>query len=305
MKKLFFTLILAFGLWAISANAKVKGDIHSDGVLDVSDITALVSELLSENPYSGYDVNDDGKVDVSDVTALINYILDITPIVHDYVDLGLPSGTLWATENVGDTDHYLGGLFFAWGETKGYTFEVDDGHIFDTDCYKWMMPGKYFPTDMVKYTFEDGEKNACWYANGVYVGTTVDGVTYKNLKTLLPEDDAATVNWGPEWRMPTTKEFKELLDDQYTTLDEANVNGISGLMITSKINGNSVFLSFYGMRLGKSIMNFDKGYYFTSELSYRSYSGGCVQIQPYNGDFYNVGGYHRAYGLTIRPVRNR
>lgn len=94
---------------------------------------------------------------------------------HDYVDLGLPSGTLWATENIKDADGK--DLYFAWGETRGYTKE-------QVKKYGWYGAYTY---NMNKYNENDG------------------------LTVLELEDDAATVNWGEEWKIPTKEQFEELI----------------------------------------------------------------------------------------------
>ena len=52
------------------------------------------------------------------------------PNVHHYVDLGLPSGTLWATTNIGAVQPYQSGLFFAWGDTEGHGSDTSDGYLF-------------------------------------------------------------------------------------------------------------------------------------------------------------------------------
>ncbi|MBR6016482.1 MAG: hypothetical protein IK067_05060, partial [Prevotella sp.] len=99
---------------------------------------------------------------------------------HEYVDLGLPSGTLWATCNVGAETPEDYGLYFAWGETVGYTGDTSDGRLFDWANYKWCDGSN---TTLTKYC-NNSEKGK-------------DGFT--DDKTVLdPEDDAATANWGED-----------------------------------------------------------------------------------------------------------
>ena len=59
---------------------------------------------------------------------------------------------------------------------------------------------------------------------------------------LQPEDDAATANWGSEWQMPSLDQIIELRNSNYTTTTWTMQNGVSGRLITSKVNGNSIFL---------------------------------------------------------------
>ena len=108
---------------------------------------------------------------------------------HEYVDLGLPSGIMWATMNIGAEKPTKGGYFFAWGETEPKAKKDD----FKLNTYKF-------------YTFEDPS-----YKVTKYCGNSADG--YKDDKvTLEPEDDAAHVLWGGRWRMPTRQEVVELLE---------------------------------------------------------------------------------------------
>ena len=122
---------------------------------------------------------------------------------HGYVDLGLPSNTLWATCNVGAASSEEYGDYFAWGETQPKT-------LYDWNTYQY-----YDGSSLTKYNESDG------------------------LTTLLPEDDAATANWGDDWRMPTEEEWWELCDN--TTITWTTRNGVGGRLFTAT-NGNSIFL---------------------------------------------------------------
>lgn len=141
----------------------------------------------------------------------------------EYVDLGLPSGTLWAKCNLGAFSEEEYGDFYAWGETSGY-----DGldRVFDWTTYKWCSGSS---TSLTKYNANDG------------------------LTQLELEDDAAHVNWGSSWRIPTYEEWKEL--NQYTTKSNETISGIKGRRLTSKINSNSIFLPFGGYFDGNSYVS--------------------------------------------------
>lgn len=107
---------------------------------------------------------------------------------YEYVDLGLPSGLLWAKKNIGAETEEEAGLYFQWGDTQGYTAEqVGDGEglkAFSWADYKFSIDGS--SSNFSKYNASDS-------------------------KTVLdPEDDAAHVNMGGNWRMPTFEEYKEL-----------------------------------------------------------------------------------------------
>ena len=220
---------------------------------------------------------------------------------REYVDLDLPGGVLWASWNVGASNPEESGKYFAWGETVGYA--KGETHSFDWANYKWMAPGHGSWMYVTKYTTADGVKNGHWYSGDTYVGTTVDGVNYKNLTELLPEDDAATANWGTGWRMPSIREIQDLFNSDYTTSEWVTVNGVYGRKVTSKSNGNSIFLPAAGYFEGTTLNS--EGYfgdYWSRDLflrlSYDAYSLGFGQSRVYVDDFPG-----RNYGRSIRAVR--
>lgn len=205
-------------------------------------------------------------------------VTDSTPvdIPAAAVDLGLPSGTLWANKNVGAASPEKGGLYFAWGEIVGYGSDANDGRLFDWDSYKW--------DNFTKYC------SASWVAEL--------GMGIVDNKTILdPEDDAATANWGENWRMPTYEEFKELLE--YTTNDDATLNGESGRVYKSLTNGNSIFLPYTGYRSGNFVQE-GWAYYWSStqvadkpDLAYElTVDAGHTQC----------GTDSRVRGFLVRPV---
>ena len=203
--------------------------------------------------------------------------------VGEAIDLGLPSGTLWANCNVGASSPEEYGLYFAWGETQGYTSDTSDGHSFDWESYKWCN-GSY--ARMTKY---------CTRSSYGHNGFT-DGLT-----ELLPEDDAATANWGSDWRMPSIEQFDELFFSEYTTTEWTTMNGVIGRKITSKSNGNSIFLPADGFRSVASLYDVGSAYYWSRSLStYYSYCAGYLSFS--SGGVYGEYDY-RYYGRSVRPVR--
>ena len=197
-------------------------------------------------------------------------------LTHEYVDLGLPSGLLWATCNVGADASEEYGDYFAWGETQ------------PKDIYNW---GTYqycngSNTTLTKY---------CNNSNYGYNGFT------DNLTTLLPEDDAATANWGDGWRMPTHEEFEELYNN--TTVTWTQQNGVNGRLFTAA-NGNSLFLPAAGNRSGGELYVAGIwGYYWSSSLSTVSPLGAWYFLfDSGNFDISNIGS--RYYGRSVRAVRS-
>ncbi len=201
---------------------------------------------------------------------------------YAYVDLGLPSGLLWATCNVGADSPEDYGDYFAWGETQPKdtynwsTYQYSNGghYIYEEDF------AEYYPY-LTKYCNDD------YYG---YNGFTDD------LTTLLPEDDAATANWGSGWRMPTKEECQELY--QNTTVTWTTQNGVNGRLFTAS-NGNSLFLPAAGYR-GSSYL-YDagsSGHYWSSSLD-TGYPDCARGLGFSSGDIY---GYSRSYGFSVRPV---
>ncbi len=201
---------------------------------------------------------------------------DTIVLSHGYVDLGLPSGTLWATCNVGaDTPEDFGD-YFAWGETA------------PKDFYGWKnyQYGNYVNGnfEMTKYCTEPN-----WGLNGF-----VD-----NLAVLEPCDDAATANWGVDWRMPTKEDWDELY--RKTTCMWTTQNGVEGRCLTG-INGNSVFLPATGFFLDGELICPGLGIYWSSSL----HTGFPERGWSFHYDLdecHVCGTYERSRGQVIRAVR--
>ncbi len=201
---------------------------------------------------------------------------DYSSDTKEAVDLGLPSGTLWATCNVGATRPEEYGAYFAWGETTTKS-------TYDWTTYKWCK-GSY--DTQIKY---------CNDSDYGYNGFT------DNKTTLDLSDDAARVNWGGDWRMPTLTEMQELLDSDNCTWSWTTQNGIYGRKVTSKTNGNSIFLPTAGYH-GVSSLLYDgmHGYYWSSSLN--TNDPDYAYDLYFNSDSYDWNRYYRYYGLSIRAV---
>ena len=188
---------------------------------------------------------------------------------HDYVNLGLPSGTLWATCNVGASKPEEYGDYFAWGETE------------PKEDYSWST---YFDTE------DDGDTFKKYNNDG-------------GLTELLPEDDAATANWGSVWQMPSLDQIKELINSNYTTTTWTTQNGVNGRKITSKSNGNSIFLPAAGCH-GASLYSVgSSGIYWSPSLS-TNYSDDACGLSFNSSGSYTYGG-SRSCGRSVRPVRKQ
>lgn len=263
MKKTFFKSFLLSLLWL-----GIKSCVFAQGIVvnktDGSKVFFKASEVLSVGVY-GY-----GKGPDDD------------PYFHDWVDLDLPSGTLWATTNVGAKNPEDYGNYFAWGEIIGY----EEGKTtFNRKTYKY-----------------SGESdNTLWkYCTNSSYGTL------DNKSELEPEDDAATVNWGSDWQIPSCDQFKELINSCYTITEWTTVNGVYGRKITSKSNLKSIFLPAAGNISVESFSNTGSyGFYCSRSLDTNTpfrmyllyfYSNKIGTDSSYDGG-------HRWYGRSVRPVR--
>ena len=220
------------------------------------------------------------------------------PAGAEAVDLGLPSGTKWANMNVGAEKPEDYGLYFAWGETTGYTSDTTDGRLFNWADYKWMAEGQSDWKYINKYQIADGKTEACWYE---YDWDIVD---YKfvgdSLTVLEVADDAAAANWGGDWRMPTEADFQELLAN--CTSEWITVGNVSGRKFTSKVNGNAVFFPAAGCRYDGSLYDLGSlGRYWSASLS-AGYSDSGRRLDFNSGDVDTSSGGYRCYGRSVRAV---
>ena len=245
--------------------------------------TAMAQKMvvrMTDNTVTEFDVTQ-----VVDVTFEEGGVSHGTTDGHEWVDLGLPRGTLWATCNVGANSSEEYGDYFAWGET-----EPKDEYNWAT--YKWMNAGQSDWKQINKYTFADNQRGVCWYdSNRNFIG---DGLT-----ELLPEDDAATVNWGSGWQMPSRAQQDELKAN--CTYTWTQLNGVNGILVTGP-NGNTIFMPAAGRRYDTSLNNAgSNGYCWSRSLStYYSVDG---YSQGFGSNYWNWSNDNRSYGQCIRPVR--
>ena len=189
----------------------------------------------------------------------VRYLIDIK-IKYEYVDLGL--SVKWATCNVGATSPEQTGLYFAWGETTGYTAE------------------------QVK-------RGVRKFNSASYTASAIS-------TDLTLEQDAAHVNLGGNWRMPTKDEFQELLNNcNVMQTEDYNGTGVAGRVFTSKINGNSVFFPAPGNCADSSVYNVGScGIYWATSW----YSTSDAWELDFNSGWKGMGYNIRYYGCSVRAV---
>ena len=198
---------------------------------------------------------------------------------HEYVEIG---GLKWATMNIGASQPSDYGLYFAWGDTQGYTAEqVGSGE-----------GQKYFVWKNYKYgngTDSPGETGMTKY-------NATDGLT-----TLEAVDDAAVANWGGSWRMPTTADFQALGAAVNTTWTQ--VNNVYGILCTDKTDSSkTLFFPANGScSNGRGQYAGSNCYYLSSSL-FTIYKANAyiVEFSSSNAlwDYYGP----RFVGFAVRPV---
>lgn len=185
-----------------------------DGILD--NMTKIVEAIMAGNTSEK-----EGWAEIAKQLELLKAAAGIggsTDMV-EYVDLGLPSGNLWAKCNLGASAPEAYGDYYAWGETKPKQEYTNSNH-------KWYKEGA--PSlGFTKYNNEDGKLS------------------------LEDEDDAVIQKLGNGWRTPTLADFRELTNKKYTTIEKTTLNGVAGYQITSKRNKKSIFIPFAGFRNDK------------------------------------------------------
>ena len=191
---------------------------------------------------------------------------------HEYVDLGLPSGILWATCNIGADSPEDYGSYFAWGETE------------TKNAYNWRT---------YKWCGEDYDKVTKY-------NTDSDCGTVDEKTVLDPEDDAAHKNWGEGWRMPTREEMDEL--KRCCSWRWTIQNGVKGKKVTGP-NGKYIFLPVAGFYNDDGLINVGSyGYYWSSSLSDRD-PRNASYLYFYSANV-SVSNIFRFFGKSVRPVCN-
>ena len=208
---------------------------------------------------------------------------------YNYVDLGLPSGLKWATWNVGATSPEGYGSYFAWGETSSkskYTWGL----------YKYCTSGGDY------YIISGG-----WASDEVVLSK----YTINDLRNSLEfADDAARFNWGGGWRMPTKAEQEELINN--CTRSRITLNGVKGFLLSSNINGNSIFIPAAGykririapeeLELNSTVLSEagSVGAYWSSSLDVSNPISACHMTFISNSGYSST--TSRNWGLPIRAV---
>lgn len=241
-----------------------------DGILD--NMTKIVEAIMAGNTNEK-----EGWAEIAKQLELLKAAAGIGGSTDkvEYVDLGLPSGNLWAKCNLGASAPEAYGDYYAWGETtpkQKYTYPN----------HKWYKEGA--PSlGFTKYNNEDGKLS------------------------LEDEDDAVIQKLGNGWRTPTLADFRELTNQKYTTIKKTTLNGVAGYQITSKKNNKSIFIPFAGFKNDKpqtrEISSSEKVAICMTNLR-------CIDDKVFNcwafafeQDRIRRYGKRRPDGISIRPVK--
>ncbi|MBO6023393.1 MAG: hypothetical protein J6P83_00880 [Bacteroidales bacterium] len=239
-------------------NQVMKGTIGEDG-------KNIKAEQALKAVKAAIRQNSKGELDLDEALEMARNMYG-----GGYVDLGLPSGTLWALRNVQANSPEQSGYYLAWAETQEKSY-------YDWDTYRYWNSSTYSVT---KYN-------------------DIDGLT-----TLQQNDDAATYNLGNGQRMPTYDDWNELMThctQTYTTLD-----GVKGIKFKAS-NGNSIFLPAAGFRHEGGIFNYGQydgyGFYWTSSRSENN-PNNAWYVRFNESETPVLRDFLRLFGLSIRPVRS-
>ena len=234
----------------------------------------LMSTQLANAQQNMLMVGNNGKINAISISS-VDYVtfnaktLAVNPKFingHKFIDLGLPSGLLWAETNIGAKTAADDGNYYAWGER---------------DTKSTYNESTYFDSNYTTYSIRDDT-------------------------TLEMKHDAARRNWGEDCRMPTRKEFEELCNSNYctwtwTSMTASDGSSIDGYKVTSVKNGNSIFLPASGYRnYGKLENHGSFGYYWSSTLA--SYSSSIAYCLYFHKIWHELSDHGRYLGHPVRPV---
>lgn len=241
-----------------------------DGILD--NMKKIVEAIMSGNTSEK-----EGWAEIAKLLAQLKTAAGIGGSTEnvEYVDLGLPSGNLWATCNLGASSPEAYGDYYAWGE-------VEPKQKYTYPNHKWYKEGA--PSlGFTKYNNEDGKM------------------------TLEDEDDAVIQKLGNGWRTPTLADFRELTNQKLTTIKKTKLNGVAGYQITSKRNKKSIFIPCAGFKQDKPKTREISS---SEEVAICMTNVRRIDYQVYNAwsfafeqDHIGRYGKRRPDGISVRPVK--
>lgn len=243
---------------ATKKNVRWESDSPNIATVDENGVVTAVARGETTITVTTIDGNCSAECDVK-----------VYPKSGDFVEMG--PDQLWGTCDMGATRPKDAGSFFSWGETSSKQSFGWSSYIF---CYGSTA------NNISSYQYPDGNTDAIWYENGAFIG---DG-----FGVLQLEDDAASVKWGRQWRIPTRSDWEWLRDNCVWMWDEEQ-NGYHVISRVSGYVGNQIFLS------GKS-----GGRYWSSTLD--GYNSQNAYIMKISATEYQTNTHQRFQAGRIRPV---
>lgn len=242
-----------------------------DGILD--NMTKIVEAIMAGNTNEK-----EGWAEIAKQLELLKAAagIGVSTDKVEYVDLGLPSGNLWAKCNLGASAPEAYGDYYAWGE-------VEPKQEYTYPNHKWYKEGA--PSlGFTKYNNEDGKL------------------------TLEDEDDAVIQKLGNGWRTPTLADFRELTNQKLTTIKKTTLNGVAGYQITSKKNGKSVFIPCAGFKNSekpqtRAISDDEEVAICMTNLRRIDYQVFNAWSFAFEQDRIGRYGKRRPDGISVRPVK--
>ena len=245
---------------------------------DIQGLYGITTYEDSEAPDGFFVIMSNGTtliIDPDDYSKVSDNWEQVDMVLNGYVDLGLPSGTLWSTVNVGAQTPYQRGYYFSWGNTEGYVASYTEGD------YVGEIVGYSFIQDNYELT------------NG-----------YQVSGNLTSSEDAAYDDSNGEWNIPTDTQFQELLDN--CTITWVEKNGVSGKLFTSNINGKTLFIinNGYGNATTLDSPKYQTAYWTNAEddvdtsraLAFTLGTSILSNLTPVHAE-------EKRFGFGIRPVK--
>lgn len=245
---------------------------------DIQGLYGITTYEDSEAPDGFFVIMSNGTtliIDPDDYSKVSDNWEQVDMVLNGYVDLGLPSGTLWSTVNVGAQTPYQRGYYFSWGNTEGYVASYTEGD------YVGEIVGYSFIQDNYELT------------NG-----------YQVSGNLTSSEDAAYDDSNGEWNIPTDAQFQELLDN--CTITWVEKNGVSGKLFTSNINGKTLFIinNGYGNATTLDSPKYQTAYWTNAEddvdtsraLAFTLGTSILSNLTPVHAE-------EKRFGFGIRPVK--
>ena len=263
-------LILSKDIWQEEPVSEVAATV-SNGIVSAS------LSFTYDHSLQYYAIVTCSKDEDSDLVYSDLYPVPAWADPSKYVDLGLPSGLLWAKYNIGASAPEEGGDFYSWGEAdiKDHYFK-DNYRYYNSDNHLT----KYCPVDKPGYWGGPGEPD--------------------DICVLQMADDVCTVKWGRAWRTPTCGQWDELIDN--CNWEWTEIGGQKGYRVSSKSNSNSIFLPAVGY-IGNTTHYYknEEGFYASTDIwdSYPYYFGTTNITADH---IWTNHGLYRYWGASFRAV---